>query len=248
MNLHFSYLSQSTLRTLLCALPLSLFMQGAQAGLCDVPFMHDGGAVQLQGSGLLAMGADLQFSEVKHLGGDQCSARVQGVAQIALAGLPASRFRIDYWMQVRDGRARFERDNGRGGREPVQGSFDLRLLGLFAYEGVGYREGQTFSAQNFAIQLDRKSQQMEPLRIHTGEKVVGARQQIQTALGVQSCWPIRYKRDISPTQASFNGIRLPVPGMSSDVTDWFCPDSNMVLKQESVQQGVSSTLEVTRIE
>lgn len=223
-------------------------MHTAQAGLCDVPFMHDGGVVQLQGSGLLALGADLRFSEVRQQGGDQCSARVQGTAQVALAGLPASKPRIDYWMQVRDGQARFERDNGRGGREPVQGSFDLRLLGLFAYEGMAHREGQTFAAQNFEIQLDRKAQQAEPLRIRTGPKLVGAVQQIQTALGPQTCWPIRYTREISPTQASFNGIRLPVPGMNSEVTDWFCPDANMVLKQDSLQQGVRSTVEVTHIE
>lgn len=235
-------------RALCCSVPFLFLTQVAQAGLCDVPFMHEGGAVQLQGSGLLALGADLRFSEVQQQGGDQCSARVQGHAQIALAGLPASKPRIDYWMQVRDGRARFERDNGRGGREPVQGSFDLRLLGLFAYEGMAHQEGQKFAAQHFEIQVDRKAQQTDPLRIHTGEKQVGAAQQVQTALGAQTCWPIRYTRDISPTQASFNGIRLPVPGMSSDVTDWFCPDANMVLKQDSLQQGVRSTIEVTRIE
>jgi len=36
--------------------------------------------------------------------------------------------------------------------------------------------------------------------------------------------------------------------MTSAVTDWFCPALNMVMKQKSVQNGVSSTVEVTRIQ
>lgn len=242
-----SSFTENTVRKLCFAIPLLLLSHLARAGLCDVPFMHDGGAVQLSGNGLLALGADLRFSDVKRHGGDQCSARVQGTAQIALAGLPASRPRIDYWMTVRDGRARFERDNGQGGRESVQGSFDLRLLGLFAYESAIQKEGQYFSSQRFEVHVDQKAQQADPLRISTSQKTVGAKQSIATALGQKNCWPIRYTREIEPTQASFNGIRLPIPGMKSDITDWFCPDANMVMKQESRQNGATSVVEVTHI-
>lgn len=125
-----------------------LGLSSAQAGLCDVPFMRDGGQIQLTGSGFLALGADLAFSDVKKQGGDQCQARVQGKASVALAGLPASKPNIDYVMTVRDGRTRFQRDDGRGGLEAVQGSFDLRLLGLFSYEHGGLQEGQTFPRQD----------------------------------------------------------------------------------------------------
>src|SRR5690606_40245938 len=92
-----------------------------------------------------------------------------------------------------------------------------------------------------------KAVQTQPIVVNTGLKTVGERQTIQTASGSQSCWPIRYTRVIDPTQASFNGLVLPIPGMTSQVTDYFCPDLNMVMKQESTQNGVSSVVEVTKI-
>lgn len=231
-----------------CALPflLLLGLGTARAGLCDVPFMRDGGQVQLTGSGFLAMGADLAFSDVTKSGGDHCSARVRGQASVALAGLPASKPNIDYVMTVRDGRASFQRDDGRGGLEPVKGSFDLRLVGLFSYDRNALREGQTFPRQDFQIQLDKRAQ-TNPLRIHTGTKTVGAAQTIETALGRHECWPIRYQREIEPTQASFSGISLPLPGVNAQVTDWYCPEVQMVMKQESVQNGVASLVDVTQL-
>ncbi|HWL27423.1 MAG TPA: hypothetical protein VNQ97_00815 [Burkholderiaceae bacterium] len=220
----------------------------AYAGLCEAPFMHDGGQAQLVGSGGLRLGADLAFSDVTKHSSDVCEARVRGSATYGLMGLPPGKSTLDYWMAVKDGKATFERENDQGKREPVNGKFDLRMLGLFAYGTPVTKVGQTFPAQRFQINVDKKAVQADPVVVNTGIKTVGERQTIQTAAGEQSCWPIRYTRVIDPTQASFNGLVLPIPGMTSDVTDWFCPDLNMVMKQESAQSGVVSTVEVTRLE
>ncbi|WP_370635848.1 hypothetical protein [Paralcaligenes sp. KSB-10] len=219
----------------------------AMAGLCEVPFMHDGGAVQLTGSGGVQLGADLGFSNVKKRAADDCEAHVQGTATFGLGGLPPGKSRIDYWMTVRNGKASFERSDATGKRVPVHGKFDLRMLGLFAYDRPLTRSGQTFPAQTFQINVDHQALQTQPVVVHTGEKTVGERQSIQTAAGSQSCWPVRYTRVIDPTQASFNGLVLPIPGMTSSVTDWFCPGVNMVMKQESQQQGLSSVVEVSSL-
>jgi len=219
------------------------------AGLCETPFMHNGGQTQLTGSGAIQLGADLAFSEVRKGAADTCQARVRGTATFGLGGLPPGKSSIDYLMKVQNGNATFERHDETSGRsEPVSGKFDLRMLGLFAYGEPVDKAGQTFPALRFQINLDRKAMQADPLVIRTGEKTVGERQPIQTATGSQSCWPIRYTRIIDPTQASFNGLVLPVPGMTSQVTDWFCPDLNMVMKQESSQNGVVSVVEVTKIQ
>lgn len=220
----------------------------AYAGLCEAPFMHDGGQAQLVGSGGLRLGADLAFSEVTKRSNDVCEARVRGSATYGLMGLPPGKSTLDYWMAIKDGKATFERQNDQGKREPVNGKFDLRMLGLFAYGTPVTKVGQTFPAQRFQINVDKKAVQTDPVVVNTGIKTVGERQTIQTAVGDQSCWPIRYTRIIDPTQASFNGLVLPIPGMTSEVTDWFCPDLNMVMKQESSQSGVVSTVEVTRLE
>ncbi|MGB6102294.1 MAG: hypothetical protein WBF88_00400 [Pusillimonas sp.] len=232
----------------LTALLLGLAASPASAGLCQAPFMHDGGQAQLTGSGGMRLGADLSFSEVSKQGDDHCDARVQGTATYGLAGLPPGKSTLDYWMTVRNGQATFERRTDDGRREPAEGRFDLRMLGLFAYGEPITRAGQTFPEMRFQINLDKKKVQTQPIVVNTGLKTVGERQAIQTAAGEQSCWPIQYTRHIEATQASFNGLVLPIPAMTSSVTDWFCPDLNMVMRQNSEQSGVASVVEVTRIQ
>jgi len=232
-----------TLAILLLGLP----GMAAAAGLCDAPFMHDQGKVRLDGSGALRLGADLSISEVKKTGQGECQARVQGTATFGLAGLPPGKSDLDYWMTLRDGQASFERQTQQGGREPVQGKFDLRMLGLFSYGEPITRAGQTFPARKFQINVDHKGVDAKPVVVHTGAKTVGEKASIQTAAGTQSCWPINYSRVIESTQASFSGLVLPIPEIRSTVTDWFCPELNMVMRQESQQQGVSSTVEVSEL-
>lgn len=219
----------------------------ALAGLCQAPFMRDGGQATLVGSGVLRLGADLAFSHVVHTGADRCEARVQGDTTFGLMGLPAGKSALDYWMVVTDGDVVFQRQDQNGKRQPIKGKFDLRMLGLFAYGEPITKAGQTFPPLQFQINMDRKALQADPLIVKTGKKTVGDPQTMDTAAGAQSCWPIRYTRVIEPTQASFNGLVLPIPGMTSAVTDWYCPGVSMVMKQESMQNGVASVVEVTQI-
>lgn len=231
----------------LAALVLAFAPITTIAGLCEAPFMHDGGQVQLSGSGGVQLGADLAFSEVSKQGDNACKARVQGTATYGLAGLPPGKSTLDYWMAINNGKATFERRDAQGKREPVNGKFDLRMLGLFAYGEPISKAGQTFPAMRFQINVDQKAVQTAPIVINTGIKTVGQRQTIQTASGNQSCWPIRYTRVTDPTQASFSGLVIPIPGMTAAVTDWFCPELHMVMKQESQQSGVASVVEVTKL-
>ena len=217
----------------------------AFAGMCQTPFMHDGGHVTLAGQGTFNLGADLTFSEVSKQGDNSCKARVQGKATYGLAGLPGGSSRVDYWMTVRNGEASFEKQDESGRRVPVQGKFDLRMLGLFSYAQPITHAGQTFPGQHFQIQVDNKGS--KPVRINTTERTVGEKQTLQTAAGAQSCWPVRYTRTSEATQAYFSGLVLPIPAMTAQVTDWYCPDVSMVMKQESVQSGVSSYVEVTEL-
>lgn len=210
--------------------------------------MHDGGQAELTGSGTMQLGADLSFSDVSIQGANDCQARVSGVARFGLAGLPPGKSSLDYFMVVKNGHASFERRDEQGRRTPVKGKFDLRMLGLFAYGDSALRQGQTFPALRFQIDLDKKAVDTKPIVVHTSAKTVGARQAIQTSAGEQSCWPIRYTRRTEATQASFSGLVLPIPATDSEVTDWFCPDLHMVMKQESSQNGIASQVEVTRLQ
>src|SRR5690606_32762606 len=93
-----------------------LFLAGAAgwsaqalSGVCDARFMHDGGAVQLTGSGNLSLGADLSFAEVVKTNSANCRARVQGTASFSYAGLPAGKSKLDYLMTIKNGKAEFVR-------------------------------------------------------------------------------------------------------------------------------------------
>ncbi len=220
----------------------------AWAGLCQAPFMREGGQTQLVGSGAMQLGADLSFTQVSRQGDNDCQARVQGVARFGLAGLPPGKSSLDYFMVVKNGHATFERRDDDGKRVPVSGKFDLRMLGLFAYGDSTLRQGQTFPALRFQIDLDKKAVDTKPIVVHTSTKTVGPRQRIQTSAGEQACWPIRYTRRTEATQASFSGLVLPIPATDSEVTDWFCSDLHMVMKQESRQNGIASQVEVTRLQ
>ncbi len=223
--------------------------QATQAGVCDAQFMHDGGAVQLTGTGNLALGADLNFAEVSKTNGDNCRARVRGVATFSYAGLPPGKSRLDYLMTVKSGQATFVRYATAGeAPRPSEGQFDLRMLGLFAYDGQ-LSQGQKLPGSSFRLKIGKEApvggQPTTTVRI--GEKTVGKKMSLDTALGKQSCHPITYSRDTTPTMATFQGLTLPIPGMNTTVTDWYCPAVNLVMKQDIDQGGVKSAVEITQI-
>lgn len=221
----------------------------AAAGVCDARFMHDGGAVQLTGSGNLSLGADLSFAEVTKTDSANCRARVQGTATFSYAGLPAGKSKLDYLMTIKNGQASFVRYAKAGEKPQDSGQFDLRMLGLFAYDGKITGQGQRMPGATYRLNIGKDApvggQPNTVVRI--GEKTVGAKQSLDTSLGRQSCWPIRYARNTDPTLATFQGITLPIPGMNTTVTDWYCPAVNLVMRQDIDQGGVKSAVEITRI-
>lgn len=220
----------------------------AQAGVCDAKFMHDGGQVQLTGSGNIGLGADLGFTEVSKTNGDNCRARVQGMATFSYAGLPPGKSRLDYLMTVKNGQATFVKYAEAGEQPRSEGQFDLRMLGLFAYDKIS-GEGQRLPGASYRLRIGKEApvggQPTTVVRI--GEKTVGARQDLSTALGRHACWPITYPRSSEPTMATFNGLTLPIPGMDTTVTDWYCPSVNLVMRQDIDQAGIKSSVEITQL-
>jgi hypothetical protein len=221
----------------------------AHAGVCDAQFIRNGGEVQLTGSGNLQLGADLAFAEVTKSNGENCRARVSGIATFSYAGLPPGKSRLDYLMTVRDGKASFVRYQNAGEKPASDGQFDLRMLGLFAYDGKISGPGQKMPGANFRLNIGKEAPVggTPSTTVRIGEKTVGTRRTMDTALGKQSCWPISYRRDTDPTMATFNKLTIPIPALLTTVTDWYCPAVNLVMKQDIDQQGVKSAVEITKI-
>jgi hypothetical protein len=229
----------------LCA--AAMLGSAARAGVCDAAFMHEGGAAQFTGQGPLTLSADLAFSEVAKQGSDQCRARVQGTASFVFLGFPTGRSKLDYLMTVKDGQASFVRYDKAGEKPSDNGRFDLRMLGLFAYDRV--KEGQRLPGAAFRLNIGPDSpvggQPSTTIRI--GEKKVGAIKTLDTPVGSQSCWPVTYTRDTDPTMLNLKNLMLPIPGVSSTVTDWYCPKLNLVVRQDIVQPDARSSVVLTHI-
>lgn len=234
---------------LLVAVCLLALASPCEAGLCDAKFMHEGGYVQFSGTGMLALGAELAFSEVSKVNGDNCQARVQGVAAYGYAGLPPGKSSLDHLLRVKNGHATFT-PYGEGAEKPGHtGQFDLRILGLFTYDGKQMKQGQKMPAASYRFNIGKETAENRPpvLTVRIGEKVIGAKQTLQTVLGPQYCWPIVYPRDSEPIMVAFKGLTLPIPGMKTMVTDWFCPKVNVVVRQEIHHAGAQSLVEISQI-
>ena len=217
--------------------------------VCEAPYMHNGGFVQYKGAGNLQLGADLNFSEVSRNGVGHCRARVQGTASFSYAGLPPSVSKLDYSMTVEQGQATFGRYGQKGQSLADDGPFDLRMLGLFAYDGGVSKPGQTFPGASYKLRVgkDAPVQGGNGTTVRIGTKTVGAQQPIDTLQGKQSCWPISYDRSSDPTMATFRTITLPIRALHTRVTDWYCPKSGVVMKQDIAQGKAVSTVQLTQM-
>jgi hypothetical protein len=135
--------------------------------------------------------------------------------------------------------------SARPGKSAEAATLDVQLLGLFGFGAPIRAAGQKFAAQSYTLAVgDPKRGPTTPVGVRMGEKTVGAKQSIQTAVGKLECWPVRYARSTDATTAQVQGMVLPIPSIPSQVTDWFCPSTNLVMKQEIEHSGQKSVIEV----
>lgn len=217
----------------------------AHADVCSAKFFHDGGEIELGGSGMLSLNAKLAFSKVKKNAAETCQAHVRGFAKYALLGMINGSNDLDHLMLVNAGKSSLSKAGS--GKSPEPAHFDMRLFSIFGYGAPISAAGQRFPALSFNLVLGDPGQPTTPLTVRMGEKTVGTQQSIQTALGKQLCWPVRYARNTDATVANIRGMVVPVPAIQSKVTDWFCPQANLVMKQEIDQSGQKSVIEVKSV-
>lgn len=219
----------------------------ARAGVCDAAFMHDGGAARFSGQGPMTLSADLAFSGVSRMGPGQCRARVQGTASFVYMGIPTGAQQLDYLMTVRGGQASFVRYDKAGEAPSRDGQFDLRMLGLFSYDKL--REGQHLPGASYRVNIGSDSPvgRQPAVTVRIGAKTVGAAREMDTPRGSQSCMPITYSRSTDPVKLSFNGLVLPIQGVRSAVTDWFCPKLDLVVRQDIAQDNARSSVTLTQL-
>jgi hypothetical protein len=224
--------------TALLGLPFNV-----NAEVCQAKFFHNGGEIEIVGSGLIQVSAKLNFSQVKKTSAQQCQALVKGYANYALLGMLSGATDVDHVMRV-DG-VKTSLSNPGADKKPGDADVDVQMLSLFGYGEPIRAAGQRLPAQSFRLAIgDPRRGPTTPVTVRMGEKTVGAQQSIETAAGQQSCWPVRYSRGTDPTVVNVRGAVIPLPNIQSLVTDWFCPSLNLVMRQEIMQSGQRSVIEV----
>ena len=215
----------------------------AQAHICEARFFHNGGVIEIGSSGMLNVSAKLTFSQVKKTSATVCQAQVNGFAKYALMSFLSGSNDIDHTLSVSGNQTRVV--NARPGKAADTATFDVQLVVLFGFGTPIQAAGQKFPAQSYTLAVgDPKRGPTTPVSVRMGEKIVGTQQTIQTAVGRLQCWPVRYARSTDATTAQVQGMVLPIPSIQSQVTDWFCPSTNLVMKQEIEHSGQKSVIEV----
>ena len=227
---------------------LSLFglTSSAFGEVCDAKFFHNGGEIEIVGSGLIQVSAKLNFSQVEKSSKESCQALVKGYANYALLGMISGATDVDHVMRVNGVKTSLSKPGV--AQKPEDADVDMQMLSLFGYGEPIRAAGQRFAPQAFRIAIgDPRKGPTTPLTLRMGEKTVGAQQSIDTAAGQQSCWPVSYTRSTDPTIINMRGAMIPLPMIQSQVTDWFCPSLKLVMKQDIMQSGQRSVIEVKSI-
>jgi hypothetical protein len=221
-------------------------MNVAVADVCQAKFFHDGGEIEIVGSGLIQVTAKLNFSQVQKSSVKQCQALIKGQVNYALLGMLSGETDVDHVMRVEGVKTSLAKPGEI--KKAGDPDIDVQMLSLFGYGAPISAVGQRFAPQSFRLAIgDPRKGPTTPLTVRMGEKTVGEQQRIETAAGQQSCWPVRYSRGTDPTLVQLRGAMIPLPSIQSQVTDWFCPSLNLVMKQEIMQSGQRSVIEVKSI-
>ena len=234
------------LKYLWSTLALLGVMKVAVADVCQAKFFHNGGEIEIVGSGLIQVAAKLSFSQVQKSSVKQCQALIKGNVNYALLGMLSGETDVDHVMRVEGVKTSLAKPSEI--KKAGDPDIDVQMLSLFGYGAPISAAGQRFAPQSFRLAIgDPRKGPTTPLTVRMGEKTVGEQQRIETAAGQQSCWPVRYSRGTDPTLVQLRGAMIPLPPIQSQVTDWFCPSLNLVMKQEIMQSGQRSVIEVKSI-
>ena len=217
-----------------------------RASICDATFFHNGGLIEITGKGIVQVSARMTFSQVKKTGKQSCQAQVKGNASYALFGLLTGAADLDHVLTANALQTKLIK-NGPSHTAEAE-AFDMQMVSIFGYGTEIKMAGQRLPPQNFRLAIgDPRKGPTTALTVRVGEKVVGTRQSIDTALGPQLCWPLRYPRGTEQTMANMRGVMIAIPAVQSHVTDWYCPAVSLVMKQEIEQAGQRAVIEVKTV-
>lgn len=239
----------------------------ARPPVCDAPWFRGGARAQLEADGDMPMSITMR---VRHPSAnpDGCSAWIDIQSKSALAAIMGPPVIMDQVHKITfdrlagspDGRISSQRAtiNAQARYARLFGEASFQGTGMFTYAGHDIREGATLagemlrSSADLSIHTLATDEQVTTIRvphasIYIGERHVGRRQTIDTALGRRECLPITYDKHTSLGLVYIGEEVEELEPFSMQVTDWYCPSEAFVLRTVIRQDGKTQEIDTTAI-
>lgn len=223
--------------------------------------MHDGGEIRLAVPGAAGIHATISVAQVKKDGPGSCHAEVTTLASASRIGVP-NETRTAYRVEVKADRAKVIKHDAAGqlaaraGNASAAGSISAKGLETLSYTGVITGEGQHLPGENYELSMDTQTAvssmpagqvKIPSAKVTSSEKVVGERTALETRIGRLMCWPVRYERITRMGSVTVAGHTMLPPASTAKMTDWYCPDVALVMKQETLQGEQAGVVEVVSV-
>jgi len=236
----------------------------AQAGgLCTASWVHDGSRLRLDGNGQTPMIVEFTLHDVNRDMQDGCEIGLHIYAKsglVALGGRPIETVQEHQLLVDEAGVVtRIVSINGRVSAQSehadLLGTVSTAISGMFLYgaglapeaemlPGDTYESSFDFDVVSPRLGISVGHMRAEHAKVDVSERDVGRPQPMQTVLGTLQCRPIRYTRTATLGLLRLGNEMIEPDPTVAHITDWFCPEAGVVMRQDVEQNGQTQVINV----
>ncbi|CAJ0683584.1 hypothetical protein [Ralstonia mannitolilytica] len=237
------------------------------AGLCTAPWVHDGTRLRLDGNGKTPMIVEFTLHDVNHDIQDGCEIGLHIYAKsglVALGGRPIETVQ-DHQLLVDEAGVvtRVVSINGhvfaQSEHADLVGTVSTAISGMFLYgaglapeaemlPGDTYESSFDFDVVSPRLGISVGRMRAAHARVEVSERQVGPPQPMNTVVGILQCRPIRYTRTARLGVLRLGNETIEPDPTVAHLTDWYCPEAGVVMRQEVEQHGETQTIDVVDLQ
>jgi hypothetical protein len=233
------------------------------AGLCTASWVHDGSRLRLDGNGKTPMIVEFTLHDVNRDIQDGCEIGLHIYAKSGLVALGGRPIETEQEHQLLVDEAgvvtRVVSINGRvfaqSEHADLVGTGSTAISGMFLYgaglapeaemlPGDTYESSFDFDVVSPRLGISVGHMRAEHAKVEVSEREVGPPQPMNTVVGVLQCRPIRYTRTATLGVLKLGNESLEPEPTVAHLTDWFCPEAGVVMRQEVEQHGQTQVIDV----
>jgi len=245
---------------------IALALPAHAAGLCTAPWVHDGSRVRLDGNGKTPMIVEFTLHDVNRDMQDGCEIGLHIYAKsglVALGGRPIETVQEHQLLVDEAGVVtRIVSINGRvfaqSEHADLIGTVSTAISGMFLYgaglapeaemlPGDTYESSFDFDVVSPRLGISVGRMRAERAKVEVSEREVGPPQPMNTVVGELQCRPIRYTRTARLGVLRLGNETLEPDPTVAHITDWYCPEAAVVMRQEVEQHGQTEVIDVVEL-